>query len=174
LFPFEQYGSAESQYDWILLAYAEQVKPEGLGSNYTILISKSFGINNKQTYSRVLGSTHRVGTTRDVSRVTHEDDCLDLVSNSAGDRCSSAGNALVGITTSTESVIADLSSLRVSDIHQLSVGTRCGKAVDLIGDGLNSSLDRRCVAVASSSWVVDDFGSRAGVCVQDEVDDSAC
>lgn len=150
------------------------MKPEALGSNYTILISKSFEGNSKQTYSRVLCGADGVRTSGDVSGVTHEDDGLDLASNSTGDGCSSAGDALVGITTSTKSVIADLSSLRVSHIHQLGVGARCGKAVDLVGDSLDTSLDRGCVAVASSSWVVDDFGGGAGVCVQDEVDDSAC
>jgi hypothetical protein len=150
------------------------VNPEALGSNYTILVSKSPGTNSKQTYSRVLCGADRVRTTGDVSRITHEDDRLDLASNSAGDGCSGAGDALVGVTTSAESVITDLSSLRVSNIHQLGVGARCSKAVDLVGDGLDSSLDGGCVAVASGSWVVDDFGSRAGMCVQDEIDDSAC
>jgi hypothetical protein len=150
------------------------VKPEALGSNYTIMISKSSGIHGKQTYSRVLCGADRVGATGDVSRVTHKDDRLDLASNSTGDGCSGAGNTLVGVTTSAESVIADLSSLRVSNIYQLGVGARCSKAVDLVGDGLDSSLNGGSVAVASGSWVVDDFGSRAGVCVQDEVDDSAC
>jgi hypothetical protein len=150
------------------------VNPEALGSNYTILVSKSPGTDSKQTYSRVLCGADRVGATGDVPRVTHEDDCLDLASNSAGDWCSGAGNALVGVTTSAESVITDLSSLRVSNIHQLGVGARCGKAVDLIGDSLDSSLNGGSVAVASGSWVVDDFGSGAGMCVQDEIDDSAC
>jgi hypothetical protein len=134
------------------------VKPEALGSNYTILISKSFEIDGKQTYSRVLCGADRVRTSGDVSRVTHEDDGLDLAANSAGDGCSGAGDALVGVTTSAESVITNLSSLRVSNVHQLGVGARCGKAVDLVDNSLDSSLDRGCVAVASSSRVVDDFG----------------
>jgi hypothetical protein len=150
------------------------VKPEDLGSNYAILISKDSRINGKQTYSRVLCGADGVGTTRDVSRVTHEDDGLDLASNSTGDGSSGAGDTLVGVTTSAKSVITDLSSLRITNIHQLRVGARGSKAVDLVGDGLDTSLDRGCVAVASGSWVVDDFSGCARVCVQDEVDDSAC
>jgi hypothetical protein len=150
------------------------VKPEDLGSNYAILISDSSCIHGKETYSRVLCGTDRVGTTRDVSRVTHEDDGLDLASNSTGDGSSGAGDTLVGVTTSAKSVITDLSSLRITNIHQLRVGARSSKAVDLVGDGLDSGLDGGSVAVASGSWVVDDFSGCARVCVQDEVDDSAC
>ena len=110
------------------------------------------------THSRVLCGTDRVRTTGNVSWVTHEDDCLDFVSNSTGDGSSSAGNALIRITTSAKSVITDLSSLRVSNIDPLGVRARCSNAVDLVGDSLDSSLDGRCVAVTSGSWVVDDFG----------------
>jgi hypothetical protein len=150
------------------------VNPEALGSNCTILISKSSGIYGKQTYSGVLCGADRVRTSGNVSRVTHEDDGFDLASNSAGNGSSGAGNTLVGITTSAESVITDLSSLRITNIHQLRVGARSSKAVDLVGDGLDSGLDGGSVAVASGSWVVDDFSGCARVCVQDEVDDSAC
>jgi len=75
------------------------------------LVSNALRPESKYTYTRVLGGSDAVGSTGDLSWVAHEDDGLDLASDGAGNSCSSAGNALVGVAATAESVITDLGTL---------------------------------------------------------------
>jgi hypothetical protein len=62
-----------------------------------------------------------VGDAIHIARVTHLNDCLDLVQSGRTECWCSLGVALAAIWTATESIVGDLRTLRVSDYDKLRV-----------------------------------------------------
>jgi len=75
-------------------------------------------------------SSNLVRNAINIAWVAHFDDSLDLAQSSGAKRRRSLRVALVGIWTATESVIGDLSALRVSDDDKLGVRAARVEAVD--------------------------------------------
>lgn len=70
--------------------------------------------DKKSTYAGSLASTDVVAEARDVARITHEDCSGDLLLSSSGDGDSSAGEAFVGVSAPTISIVEDLATLSLS------------------------------------------------------------
>jgi len=115
-----------------------------------------------------------VGETRFVARVTHEDGGLDIV---AGDVGRNGGDAAPRVCAAAQSVIHDLTSLRVPNEDELGVGAILGEGRDGANDGLGTLLGRRSVrntaarGLTTAGRVDDGLRSSSRVGVEDQVDD---
>lgn len=132
-----------------------------------------------KTYALRLARADLVRQARDEARVAHEDSRLDLVDGRGLDLHRRVGEALVGVAAAAEGVVEDLPALRVSDDHELRRRALVVEGVDLRLHGRDTLLDGVGVADAAAArlsaagWVGDGLGGRAGVGVEDGVDDGA-
>lgn len=103
--PVQQYGSAASQYDWMMLLLAgAQVKPAGRAANFpsvsvNSIIDERGG--NRGTYALCLACADVVWKTVAVVRVAHEDGCLHGCQSCTGksSTCTSAERIVHDLTT---------------------------------------------------------------------------
>jgi len=112
-----------------------------------------------------------------VAWVTHEDGSLDHVDGARRDGNSSGAKTFIGVSATAESIVEDLTSLRVSNQDELSIRALGVEGVDGRSDSRNTSNNRVGVAdtstrrLSTASGVVDGLRSGSGVCVEDEIDD---
>lgn len=111
-----------------------------------------------------------------VTRVTHEDSGLDLVESACTDGHSGACKANVGVATTTECVVRNLSALTVPNDDKLGAGAFLVERVDCGGDCTSSCQGGLRIGGAttrrltSAGGVIDGLCSGTRVGVQDQVD----
>jgi hypothetical protein len=111
-----------------------------------------------------------------VAGVTHEDGSSDLAESSSADGDGGIGKTLVGVSSTAECVIHNLTTLGVTDKDELSLWALLVEAVNSGSNGVDSLDGRVGVAdtttggLTTTGGVVDSLRSGTGVGTQYKVD----
>lgn len=113
------------------------------------------------TYSASLAGTNVVRSTGFEARIAHEDGRLDLAQGCSRESGCRVVVSFVGVTTATECVVEDLTTLRVANKDKLGVRTFAievvdggGNRIDAINDGI-SIANAATAALATAGRIVD-------------------
>ena len=170
--PLQQYGSVESQYDWMMAGLAgEHWKPLARAANCSLRRQSESvrAADKRKTYTLGLASADIVGEASNVVGVAHEDSGLDGGEGSTGE--GSAG-------TTAERVVHDLTTLRVANKDNLGVGAALVEVGDRGNHGRSPLRRRRFVGraatrrLATTGRVADGIACSAGVCLLHHVDEA--